>query len=181
MTRFDEWLLGVLNGPGRPSWLDAVMLLASSRVLLICCAAAAAFVVSRRTYRRWVGAALLVASVCLPEAIGAYGIKPAVDRSRPCASNARVVAIDGCDASGSMPSDHAAITAAMVVVSWWAEPAAGAAAIVFALVVGASRIYLGLHYPSDVLAGYGLGAALAVPLVLVAARSGQLSRKGRAM
>jgi undecaprenyl-diphosphatase len=40
----------------------------------------------------------------------------------------------------------------------------GAVLLAFAAVVGAGRVFLGLHYPSDVLAGAALGAAAALLL-----------------
>jgi undecaprenyl-diphosphatase len=67
----------------------------------------------------------------------------------------------------SFPSGHAMASAAVygalaVVVSlrferarWWATTAC----VALVLAIGWSRIYLGVHYPSDVLAGWALGAA----------------------
>jgi len=68
----------------------------------------------------------------------------------------------------SFPSGHAmdsaAFAAALVVVSWqsrwrWSVTPLAAA---FALLVGSSRVYLGVHYPTDVLAGWLAGVAWAV-------------------
>jgi undecaprenyl-diphosphatase len=42
------------------------------------------------------------------------------------------------------------------------EPLAGAAALLLALSVGVSRVYLRVHYPTDVLVGQILGAGAAV-------------------
>lgn len=60
----------------------------------------------------------------------------------------------------SFPSGHAmgsmALVAALVVLLWptkWRYPMLGLGAV-FVVMVGLSRIYLGVHYPSDVLAGW---------------------------
>jgi membrane-associated phospholipid phosphatase len=61
----------------------------------------------------------------------------------------------------SFPSSHTAVTLAVVValVPFLARPLA-AAAIAYAGLVGWSRVYLGAHYPLDVLAGAGIGMAV---------------------
>jgi membrane-associated phospholipid phosphatase len=73
----------------------------------------------------------------------------------------------------SFPSGHAMSSTALAVAvaalawgtrwRWWAV--AGGA--LFAVGVGVSRVYLGVHYPSDVLAGWCAGLAWASGLVLV--------------
>jgi membrane-associated phospholipid phosphatase len=90
-------------------------------------------------------------------------VKTVVDRARP------VLPHPVAHANGkSFPSGHAqaAIVAAAVLVlvflpvlrgAW--RPVAVTAAILWVLAVGFSRVALGVHYVSDVLAGYVLGAA----------------------
>lgn len=61
----------------------------------------------------------------------------------------------------SFPSGHAASAAAFATAVALEAPWLGAAALPVAAAVAGSRVYTGVHYPSDVLVGAGLGAAMA--------------------
>jgi undecaprenyl-diphosphatase len=83
------------------------------------------------------------------------------------------------EASGlSFPSGHAVISAALyptmgVILALAVQPLrlrlyVVSVAIAFALLVGATRVYLGVHYPTDVVAGWSIGFAWALLLGLLA-------------
>lgn len=62
----------------------------------------------------------------------------------------------------SFPSGHAAVCMAAAVVALFRFKWKGLIALAVALLVAVSRIYLCLHYPSDVLGGVLIGAACGV-------------------
>ncbi|CAJ1509599.1 bifunctional phosphatase PAP2/diacylglycerol kinase family protein [[Mycobacterium] burgundiense] len=64
--------------------------------------------------------------------------------------------------SNSLPSGHSASAAAFSVAVGLENPPLGLALALLAGLVGLSRVATGAHYPGDVAAGFGLGAAIAV-------------------
>jgi len=85
-----------------------------------------------------------------------YAVKTRVDRPRPEFDDAPQ-AIEPPSTS-SFPSSHAAMSAAAALALADAAPRAGGALRLAALAMAASRVHLGVHHPSDVVAGYLLGS-----------------------
>jgi undecaprenyl-diphosphatase len=84
-----------------------------------------------------------------------------VGRPRPYASIAEVDRLMGAVGS-SFPSGHAATSAAGLAVLAIAVPRLAPALAVLAAAIAFSRIYVGVHYPSDVLVGAAIGAIVGV-------------------
>jgi len=82
-------------------------------------------------------------------------------RPRPFASDVRIRAWVAPLDEFSFPSGHTLHAVAFSIVATAHYPALAALLIPFTASVAASRVVLGLHYPSDVLAALGLGTALA--------------------
>jgi membrane-associated phospholipid phosphatase len=87
-------------------------------------------------------------------------LKDAFDRPRPPIGDHHVHALIALPASSSMPSGHALTSFACAVVLGGFVPRMRVPLLVFASVVAFSRVYLGVHYPSDVLVGAAVGVAL---------------------
>ncbi|WP_157729599.1 phosphatase PAP2 family protein [Tumebacillus algifaecis] len=66
--------------------------------------------------------------------------------------------------SASFPSNHSACGFALAVSVWWLVPIVGAVMLIMAGILALSRVYVGLHYPSDVTLGAMLGASVALLL-----------------
>ena len=113
---------------------------------------------------------LLAAVIVITEVI-----KYAVDRARPCdvLPNVHLLTPGACVAEGdpAFPSGHSsrifAVAAFLAVYYRWPVRVS---AFLLAGMAGISRVYLGVHWPSDVIAGAALGAGLAIVFVLATRR-----------
>jgi undecaprenyl-diphosphatase len=110
---------------------------------------------------RGLQAAIDMAAVGLSAALLYRCLKRWTRRPRPCAADARIRAWVTPLDEFSFPSGHTlhAVSFTLVALAWypWLAPVL----LPFALLVAASRVVLGVHYPSDVLAATAIGAALA--------------------
>jgi undecaprenyl-diphosphatase len=122
----------------------------------------------RRLAQRAAVAAGAGAAVAL---LVAHFISAAIDRPRPFVDHAATIHPFLAHAPDpSFPSDHATAAFAIAVAVALRRRGFGWALIVAAAVVAAGRVFLGLHYPSDVLAGAALGSAVSLLLWLPPAR-----------
>jgi undecaprenyl-diphosphatase len=131
-------------------------------------------------YRRpwlffWVAAADLVGQ------LASYGLKEAIGRDRPNVVYASPKPLVHAPHDGSFPSGHATVSFACATLLSFYAPRAAPAFFLLAAAIAWSRVYVGVHYPLDVLGGAVLGVAIATALRWLSAslrRSGRATRAG---
>jgi undecaprenyl-diphosphatase len=111
--------------------------------------------------RRSVLGVVSLTAVCVWAAdLITLGVKAAADRARPFDTIPEPEPLLTGTLGSSLPSGHAATSAAGAVVLSALAPRAAPAFVLLALGIAFSRIYVGVHYPSDVLLGAAIGAAV---------------------
>ncbi|MFL5418879.1 MAG: phosphatase PAP2 family protein [Myxococcales bacterium] len=149
------------------AFVDWAMEAASERGILLGIACVAAIYAAFRSVHRWVAALLIFAAIGAADLTSVRLLKPAAGRARPCQEFHDVRAPVGCGSGKSFPSSHAADSAAAATIFAWALPRLSALGIALAVAVGFSRVYLGVHWPSDVAAGWALGILVGLLLVFL--------------
>jgi undecaprenyl-diphosphatase len=163
-------LVATLRTPALDGVMYAFTFLASGPAVVAATAVGVGITLLARRYAD----ALFVALAPIAGGLFVLVVKTLVARPRPPLVDARLI-LDGF----SFPSGHATIattlygTLAYVALRGWparydvprALVAVGATLLIFA--IGLSRVYLGVHYPSDVLAGWAAGAVW-LALVVIA-------------
>ncbi len=84
-------------------------------------------------------------------------MKEFFERARPCNALSDVLTPLGCTGSYSFPSNHAINNFAAAAFFSKLFPKYKIILFVSASLVAISRVYLGLHYPSDIIAGAAIG------------------------
>jgi len=104
-----------------------------------------------------------------------YVLKPLVDRNRPFTSIPAVSVLDARPRDASFPSGHAGNAFAAATVLARAMPAWQPVWWTLAALIAFSRLYVGVHYPADIVGGAVVGAACAIVVLLASAA---LTRSG---
>lgn len=159
-TADDGWYRSITDFARHTAWLNGIMSILT--VMLIVVLAAIALYAGWRAWRRsdrerlaavsWTAAGTCVAVGC------GLILKQVFQESRPCLAMPNVVTVQACPGPTdySFPSDHTTVAAALAAGLWLIDRRLGAIGAALALLEGISRVYLGQHYPHDVLAAFVL-------------------------
>jgi membrane-associated phospholipid phosphatase len=103
--------------------------------------------------------------------IADHVVKAVAERARPFEVVAGAVLRQQPPHGSSFPSSHTAVIFAVTIAVLSYIPRRGVPIVLaYAILVGWSRVYLGVHYPLDVVAGAGLGMVVGAAALLVARR-----------
>jgi len=158
----DDWVFGRVRRWASPRWFHVCMVAATRLGDGWAWVAVLLAVPLHRDPARGLAEGLLAATVVN---VVLVGLKRCCRRERPALRGwePEIAAPD----QFSFPSGHTMNAFAVAVLVSARVPAAAPPALVIASSIGASRVVLGLHYPSDVVAGALLGSALAGLAVVV--------------
>jgi undecaprenyl-diphosphatase len=114
---------------------------------------------------------LYVTLADLIASVSAFLLREAIGRERPPLRFAEPHPLVHVPGNPSFPSGHAATSFACAATLAWLTPLSPIALYALAVLIAFSRVYVGVHYPLDVVGGAALGLGVATALrLLVEAR-----------
>jgi len=165
LLAWDELTFRVLNEDWVNPTLDRLMPIVtngSNYNIPLLLAAIILILVGRLRGLRFV--VLAVISVVIADAIGTYVLKYTLLRPRPCIALEGVRLLVGCTNLPSFPSNHAVNSSVLATLAIIHMPRLWLPAAAVVLLIGFSRVYVGVHYPLDILGGSVLGIIVALVL-----------------
>lgn len=165
--RIDQWAIQTIGGYPAPEWLDEIgrdlTALGGIAVLTLVTVAVGGYLVLEKKYH----ALVLLACATVGALLLSFGLKELIDRPRPNLVHHRSYVM-----TPSFPSGHSMLSAAVYLTlgallarltkKWLLRCYFIALAILLTGLVGVSRVFLGVHWPTDVLAGWTAGLAWAI-------------------
>jgi undecaprenyl-diphosphatase len=164
-TSLDVFLFQLINQWGQNSFLDWFMpFMTDLKNFIYVLPALGLWVLVREKKAGLFFLVFMGLTLAITDQISSHVLKDWIGRIRPCQVLPNVHMLTDCNTSYSFPSSHAVnIFAAAFFLS---QPFERAAPLFYgiAAVVAYSRVYIGIHYPLDVIGGAGIGLLIAWPM-----------------
>lgn len=137
----------------------------------------AGIAVTKGGTRGRIAVAGLIILIIFTDQTGYKILKEIFQRTRPCNVLPDAITPIDCRGSFSFPSNHALNNFAAATFLWKLFPKFKWIFFITAFLVSLSRVYLGLHYPSDIAAGAIIGAAFAYLFAIAAIKIDEYIKK----
>jgi len=147
----DTYLFFIINQRLQHPFLDVIMPFITNRAYILF--AIIIIPVLFKEWRKGIFAIALAFVAFIIADTSANILKHIFERQRPCQSLEGVRLLVGCTKSFSFPSNHATNAFSVAMIFYYFFRWTALMVFPIAILVAFSRIYVGVHYPSDVIAG----------------------------
>jgi undecaprenyl-diphosphatase len=170
LVNIDRWLFSIINQGLRNPFFDLILPfltdLNRKPLALVIVGLLWLALLIRGGLRGRTAALVLIPTIVLSDQLSSFVLKFILERPRPCHELLNVHLLVGCGSGFSFPSSHAVNTFAGALVLSYFLPRWTWAFFTYAVIIAFSRVYVGVHYPSDVLGGAMLGLAIGGIMIL---------------
>jgi len=171
LTTIDIELFRFVNGSLRNSVFDILMPfitdLNKQRIVLVIVLVLLLWMLIRGGHRVKIAAILLILTILVSDQLNSFVIKFWFERLRPCHVLHNVHLLVPCGSGYSFPSSHAVNNFAGALILAFFFPRAKWWVVGYATLVAFSRVYVGVHYPSDVIGGAVIGLVCAGSILFI--------------
>lgn len=168
LLSLDVWLFRLGNQSAANPLFDILLpFLTNEKYFIIPYTVALLLLVWKGGRKGRVCVAIAVLAFALIDQCNSQIFKEAVGRLRPCHTLEHVRLLVHCGGGKSFPSSHAANTFGAAVIFSFFYRRALPYLFLYASTIAYTRVYCGVHYPSDVLGGAMVGSVFAILLLVV--------------
>jgi undecaprenyl-diphosphatase len=168
LLEIDTWLFNIINsGMANPATDSLMPILTDKNTWLPIYIVLFIWLIWKGGTRGRITFILLIIGIIASDQISSSIMKPFFDRIRPCHELSDINLLVSCGAGKSFPSSHAANSFTAATILFWYNKSWGKYAFILAGLIAFSRVFVGVHYPSDILTGAVLGIFISFILIFL--------------